>query len=44
VIERVLRIVDLHDADELDEATWADSTPLERLAAVEAIRRATLSL
>src|SRR4051812_32942983 len=44
VIARTLQIADLHDADELDRETWSDSTPLERLAAVEAIRRATLAL
>ena len=44
VLERILRVADLHDADELDRDTWANSTPLERLAAVESIRRATLAL
>ncbi|MFO0755959.1 MAG: hypothetical protein U0359_05690 [Byssovorax sp.] len=44
MIERILRIADLHDADALTEGTWEDSTPTERLAAVETIRRATIDL
>ena len=44
MLERIVRVADLHDADELDRDTWANSTPRERLAAVESIRRATLAL
>ena len=44
VIERTLTVIDLHPADGIPDRTWHDATPLERLAAVEAIRRATFSL
>jgi hypothetical protein len=41
---RILRVAGLHDAETLTAAAWADTSPLERLAAVEAIRRATFTL
>lgn len=44
MIERIIRIADLHDADKMTADTWVDSSPLERLAAVEAIRRASFAI
>ena len=39
MIERTLLVVDLEDADSEAARIWEHTTPLERLAAVEAIRR-----
>jgi hypothetical protein len=44
VIERTLRIVNVQEADDQDADAWSRVSPSERLAAVEAIRRATFAL
>ena len=44
VIARTIRVLDLKDAAEEDARSWHDTTPAERLAGVEAIRRATFAL
>jgi len=43
-MKKVIRICGLEEQDEISSNVWADATPLERFAAVEAIRRAAWEL